>query len=93
MVFASEGGAVLFLSILTTAPPQEQKLALQNRTRDTHLNKLGEVEKRFAALSRQCVMVKEAHGKLEHNGNKQLDKNKNCHPFLTEIFAFLSTGM
>ncbi|XP_068459731.1 coiled-coil domain-containing protein 73 isoform X2 [Clinocottus analis] len=45
----------------------EQKLALQSRSKDSHLNQLGEVEKRFSALSRQCAMVKQAHEKLEHN--------------------------
>lgn len=59
-----------FLSVLTVAPPQEQKLALQSRTKDGHLSQLGEVEKRFSALSRQCAMVKRAHDNLEQNGNR-----------------------
>lgn len=47
---------------------QEQKLALQSRTKDSHLNQLGEVEKRFSSLSRQCAMVKKAHEQLQQNG-------------------------
>lgn len=54
--------------------PQEQKLALQSRSKDTHLNQLGEVEKRFSALSRQCAMVKQGHEKLEQNGNEWMDR-------------------
>ncbi|RXN21951.1 coiled-coil domain-containing 73 isoform X1 [Labeo rohita] len=46
---------------------QEQKLQLQTQTKDSHLNQLGEVERRFAAVSRQCAMVKQAHEKLEQN--------------------------
>ncbi|XP_034390563.1 uncharacterized protein LOC117732061 [Cyclopterus lumpus] len=45
----------------------EQKLSLQSRSKDSHLNQLGEVEKRFGALSRQCATVKQAHEKLEQN--------------------------
>ncbi|KAG7214873.1 hypothetical protein INR49_005142, partial [Caranx melampygus] len=45
----------------------EQKLSLQSRLKDGHLNQLGEVEKRFSILSRQCAMVKQAHEKLEQN--------------------------
>ncbi|XP_074532958.1 coiled-coil domain-containing protein 73 [Halichoeres trimaculatus] len=45
----------------------EQKLALQCRSKDSHLNQLGEVEKRFRALLRQCNTVKQAHEKLEQN--------------------------
>ncbi|XP_054589371.2 coiled-coil domain-containing protein 73 isoform X2 [Nothobranchius furzeri] len=45
----------------------EQKLALQSRTKDTHLSQLGEAEKRFGALSRSCAVVKKAHEKLEQN--------------------------
>lgn len=59
-----------FLSVLTVAPPQEQKLVLQSRTKDGHLSQLGEVEKRFSALSRQCAVVKRAHDNLEQNGNR-----------------------
>ncbi|XP_034734215.1 sporulation-specific protein 15-like isoform X2 [Etheostoma cragini] len=54
----------------------EQKLALQNRSKDSHLNQLGEVEKRFSALSRQCAMVKHAHEKLEQNVDEAMKINK-----------------
>lgn len=63
-------GFVCFNCIL----PQEQKLTLQSRSKDSHLNQLGEVEKRFSALSRQCAMVKQAHEKLEQNGNEWMDR-------------------
>lgn len=58
------------MSVFTVPLPQEQKLVLQSRSKDSHLNQLGEVEKRFSALSRQCAMVKQAHEKLEQNGNE-----------------------
>ncbi|XP_032380506.1 coiled-coil domain-containing protein 73 isoform X1 [Etheostoma spectabile] len=54
----------------------EQKLALQNRSKDSHLNQLGEVEKRFSAVSRQCAMVKQAHEKLEQNVDEAMKINK-----------------
>ncbi|XP_035520300.1 uncharacterized protein LOC118330032 [Morone saxatilis] len=54
----------------------EQKLALQSRSKDSHLNQLGEVEKRFSALSRQCAMVKQAHEKLEQNVDEAMKINK-----------------
>ncbi|XP_060892975.1 uncharacterized protein LOC132973503 [Labrus mixtus] len=53
----------------------EQKLALQNRSKDSHLIQLGEVEKRFSALSRQCNMVKQAHEKLEQNVDEAMKMN------------------
>ncbi|CAK6973248.1 uncharacterized protein LOC121896904 [Scomber scombrus] len=53
----------------------EQKLSLQSRSKDSHLNQLGEVEKRFSALSRQCTMVKQAHGKLEQNVDEAMRIN------------------
>ncbi|XP_075327318.1 coiled-coil domain-containing protein 73 [Odontesthes bonariensis] len=59
-----------------TSSELEQKLALQNRTRDTHLNQLGEVEKRFNALSRQCAIVKQAHEKLEQNVDEAMRINQ-----------------
>nr|XP_040019708.1 uncharacterized protein LOC120809742 isoform X2 [Gasterosteus aculeatus aculeatus] len=49
-----------------------QKLTLQSRTKESHLNQMGEVEKRFSALSRQCAMVKQAHEKLEQNVEEAL---------------------
>ncbi|KAM7396243.1 hypothetical protein PAMP_019300 [Pampus punctatissimus] len=54
----------------------EQKLTLQSRAKDSHLNQLGEVEKRFSALSRQCAMVKQAHEKLEQNVDEAMRINK-----------------
>ncbi|XP_035769775.1 sporulation-specific protein 15-like [Neolamprologus brichardi] len=54
----------------------EQKLALQSRTKDGHLSQLGEVEKRFSALSRQCAMVKRAHDDLEQNVDEAMRINK-----------------
>ncbi|XP_037307291.2 uncharacterized protein LOC119196028 [Pungitius pungitius] len=53
-----------------------QKLALQSRSKESHLNQLGEVEKRFSALSRQCAMVKQAHDKLEQNVEEALKMKK-----------------
>ncbi|AWP08935.1 putative myosin-1-like [Scophthalmus maximus] len=54
----------------------EQKLSLQSRLKDSHLNQLGEVEKRFGALSRQCAMVRQAHEKLEQNVDEAMRINK-----------------
>ncbi|XP_033997486.1 coiled-coil domain-containing protein 73-like [Trematomus bernacchii] len=54
----------------------EVKLALQTRSKDSHLNQLGEVEKRFSALSRQCAVVKQAHEKLEQNVDEAMKINK-----------------
>uniref|UniRef100_A0A8C1J4X3 Coiled-coil domain containing 73 n=1 Tax=Cyprinus carpio TaxID=7962 RepID=A0A8C1J4X3_CYPCA len=54
----------------------EQKLQLQTQTKDSHLNQLGEVERRFAAISRQCAMVKQAHDKLEQNVEEAMRMNK-----------------
>ncbi|XP_044049416.1 coiled-coil domain-containing protein 73-like isoform X6 [Siniperca chuatsi] len=54
----------------------EQKLALQSRSKDSHLNQLGEVEKRFSALTRQCAIVKQAHEKLEQNVDEAMNINK-----------------
>ncbi|KAM8750814.1 coiled-coil domain-containing protein 73 isoform 3-T3 [Acanthopagrus schlegelii] len=54
----------------------EQKLVLQNRSKDSHLNQLVEIEKRFSALSRQCAMVKQAHETLEQNVDEAMKRNK-----------------
>uniref|UniRef100_A0A3B3C0J1 Coiled-coil domain containing 73 n=1 Tax=Oryzias melastigma TaxID=30732 RepID=A0A3B3C0J1_ORYME len=54
----------------------EQKLALQSRTKDSHLNQLGEVEKRFSSLSRQCAMVKKAHEQLQQNADEAMRINR-----------------
>ncbi|XP_070828070.1 coiled-coil domain-containing protein 73 [Chaetodon trifascialis] len=53
----------------------EQKLALQSRSKDSHLNQLGEVERRFSALSKQCAMVKQAHENLEENVDEAMKRN------------------
>lgn len=47
---------------------QEQKVQLQTQVKDSHLNQLGEVEKRFRTISRQCAVVRQVHEKLEQNG-------------------------
>ncbi|TRY98474.1 hypothetical protein DNTS_020565 [Danionella cerebrum] len=54
----------------------EQKLQLQTQTKDSHLNQLGEVERRFATISRQCTMLKQAHEKLEQNVEEAIRINK-----------------
>ncbi|XP_029009769.1 myosin-8-like isoform X3 [Betta splendens] len=54
----------------------EQKLALQSRSKDSHLDQLGKVEKRFTALSRQCAVIKQAHVKLEQNVNEAMSINR-----------------
>ncbi|XP_062856197.1 myosin-3-like isoform X3 [Trichomycterus rosablanca] len=54
----------------------EQKLQLQTQARDSHLNQLGEVEKRFGMISRQCAVVKQAHEKLEQNVDEAIRLNK-----------------
>ncbi|XP_062316797.1 uncharacterized protein LOC134020651 [Osmerus eperlanus] len=54
----------------------DQKLQLQSQSRDRHLSQLGEVEKRFGALSRQCALVKQAHAKLEQNVDESMRQNK-----------------
>ncbi|CAL8263393.1 unnamed protein product [Merluccius merluccius] len=54
----------------------EQKLALQSRSKDSHLNQLREVEKRIGVLSRLCATVKQAHGKLEHNVDEAIRINR-----------------
>ena len=62
-------GAVVWFNPSWLPHLQEQKLALQSRSKDSHLSQLREVEKRFGVLSRLCATVKQAHGKLESNGN------------------------
>ncbi|KAJ8416252.1 hypothetical protein AAFF_G00382740 [Aldrovandia affinis] len=54
----------------------EQKLQLQVQTKDSHLSQLSEVERHFGALSRQCVMVKQAHEKLVLNVEEAMRLNK-----------------
>ncbi|XP_059190787.1 FK506-binding protein 5-like [Centropristis striata] len=54
----------------------EQKLSLQSRSKDSQLKQLGEVEKRFSAVSRQCASVKQAHHTLEHNVDEAMKINK-----------------
>lgn len=50
--------------------PQEQTLLVQNKATGSQLTKLGEVEKHFSTLSKQCAMVTQAHEKLQHNGKQ-----------------------
>ncbi|XP_022539548.2 coiled-coil domain-containing protein 73 isoform X1 [Astyanax mexicanus] len=54
----------------------EQKLQLQTQAKDRHLNQLGEVEKRFGAISKQCTLVRQAHEKLEQNVEEAVRLNK-----------------
>ncbi|XP_072520384.1 coiled-coil domain-containing protein 73 isoform X1 [Salminus brasiliensis] len=54
----------------------EQKLQLQTQAKDRHLSQLGEVEKRFRAISKQCTLVKQAHEKLEQNVEEAMRLNK-----------------
>ncbi|XP_059507829.1 coiled-coil domain-containing protein 73-like [Stegostoma tigrinum] len=55
---------------------QEQKVHLQTVAKDNQLSQLSEVEKRFAAISRQCGLVKQAHEKLEQNVDEAARLNK-----------------
>ncbi|KAM9753695.1 coiled-coil domain-containing protein 73 [Menidia menidia] len=59
-----------------TSGELEQKLALQSRTKDTHLVQLGEVEKRFGSLSRQSAAVKQAHDKLQQDVDEAMKINQ-----------------
>ncbi|XP_061630395.1 coiled-coil domain-containing protein 73-like isoform X2 [Phyllopteryx taeniolatus] len=54
----------------------EQKQTLQIRSKDSHLIQIGEVEKRFGALSRQCATLKKAHEQLEQNVDEAMKRNK-----------------
>ncbi|KAM8861676.1 coiled-coil domain-containing protein 73 [Synchiropus picturatus] len=54
----------------------EQKLALQSKSKESHLSQVGELEKRFMALSRQCAVVKQAHGSLEQKVQEAMMTNK-----------------
>ncbi|XP_077372526.1 coiled-coil domain-containing protein 73 isoform X2 [Festucalex cinctus] len=54
----------------------EQKQALQIRSKDSHLIQMGEVEKRFGTLSRQCATLKKAHERLEQNVEEAMKRNK-----------------
>ncbi|XP_049579731.1 coiled-coil domain-containing protein 73 isoform X2 [Syngnathus scovelli] len=54
----------------------EQKQALQNRSKDSHLIQIGEVEKRFGTLSRQCATLKKAHEQLGQNVDEAMKRNK-----------------
>ncbi|GCC34388.1 hypothetical protein chiPu_0012861 [Chiloscyllium punctatum] len=55
---------------------QEQKVQLQTVAKDNQLSQLSEVEKRFAAISRQCGLVRQAHEKLEQNVDEATRLNK-----------------
>lgn len=52
--------------------PQEQTLLLQRRSEGDRLAKVGEAQKHFSVLSRQCAAIKEAHQKLEQSGENTL---------------------
>ncbi|CAL8296324.1 unnamed protein product [Boreogadus saida] len=54
----------------------EQKLALQSRSKDSHLSQLREVENRFGVLSRLCAAVKQAHSRLERDVDEAMRMNK-----------------
>ncbi|KAM9816296.1 coiled-coil domain-containing protein 73 isoform 2-T2 [Syngnathus typhle] len=54
----------------------EQKQALQNRSKDSQLIQIGEVEKRFGTLSRQCATLKKAHEQLGQNVDEAMKRNK-----------------
>ncbi|XP_056455467.1 uncharacterized protein LOC130389630 isoform X2 [Gadus chalcogrammus] len=55
---------------------KEQKLALQSRSKDSHLRQLREVENRFGGLSRLCAAVKQAHSRLERDVDEAMRMNK-----------------
>lgn len=57
---------------VTVRLPQEQTLLLQQRSEGDQLAKLGEAQKHFSVLSRQCAAIKEAHQKLEQSGENTL---------------------
>ncbi|XP_062403400.1 uncharacterized protein LOC134094044 [Sardina pilchardus] len=54
----------------------EQKLELQTQSKDGHLKQLGEVEQRFGTVSRQCTILKQAHGTLQQNVEEAIKINK-----------------
>ncbi|XP_056908407.1 coiled-coil domain-containing protein 73-like [Takifugu flavidus] len=53
----------------------EQTLLLQSRSKENQLRKLGEVEKRFGILSRQCAAFKQAHEELEQSVDEAVSRN------------------
>lgn len=57
---------------VTVRLPQEQTLLLQRRSEGDRLAKLGEAQKHFSVLSRQCAAIKEAHQILEQSGENTL---------------------
>ncbi|XP_062917721.1 coiled-coil domain-containing protein 73-like isoform X6 [Mobula hypostoma] len=54
----------------------EQKVHLQNIAKDNQLSQLSKVEKRFAAISHQCGLIIQAHGRLEQNVEEAMRLNK-----------------
>ncbi|XP_053091227.1 uncharacterized protein LOC113546502 isoform X3 [Pangasianodon hypophthalmus] len=54
----------------------EQKVQRQTQVKDSHLNQLGEVEKRFRTISRQYAVVRQVHEKLEQNVEEAMRINK-----------------
>lgn len=70
---------------------QEQTLLLQKQSQANQLTKLGEVQKRFGILSRQCSAVKQAHEKLEQNGKKHTYSGGRI-MFLLFLFTWVLVG-
>lgn len=68
--------------------PQEQTLFLQNKSRSCQLAKLGEVEKRFSALSRKCALVTQAHRNLQQNGEEDTQAGRR-HISMLSYFGIL----
>lgn len=60
-----------YFGYLILCLPQEQTLLLQKNSNDNQLAQLGEVEKHFNILSRQCAMVTQVHEKLQQNGKER----------------------
>ncbi|XP_053362323.1 uncharacterized protein LOC128532123 [Clarias gariepinus] len=54
----------------------EQKVQLQAQAKDSHLNQLGDVKKRFSTISSQCAVVRKAHETLEKNVEEAMRINK-----------------
>ncbi|XP_029112199.1 coiled-coil domain-containing protein 73 [Scleropages formosus] len=64
-------------SLQKTLSELEQKLHLQVQTKDSHLNQLSEVERRFGSVSRHFAAVRQAHEKLEQKVGEAVRLNKN----------------
>lgn len=74
-------------------------MQLQTQVKSSHVNQLGEAEKRFRTISRQCAVVRQVHEKLEQNGRSDARKavgSTQVQPeyhslFLSFSFSFDST--